>query len=190
MDDEPGKVRGMVMKIKDVEKLTGLTAKSIRYYESKGLLQVERDEGNSYRSYTEGNVRELRKIRLLRFLDFSIEEIREIKQMDTAKIKKVLLEKMESLENQSQNLEIKRDLCRTLSKDGISNDAVVEKYNEMFDALDEEWSDWRNSCFFRPGFVAVSQYSQPGMVCFDVECFACRLFYGRYYMDMDELSAK
>lgn len=134
------------MKIKDVEKLTGLTAKSIRHYESKGLLQVERDEGNSYRSYTEENVQELRKIRLLRFLDFSIEQIREIQQMDPAEIKEVLLEKAESLENQSQDLEIKRDLCQTLSKDGISNDAVIEEYNEFFDALGEEGQDDLAEC--------------------------------------------
>lgn len=134
------------MKIKDVEKLTGLTAKSIRHYESKGLLQVERDEGNSYRSYTEENVQELRKIRLLRFLDFSIEQIREIQQMDGAEIKEVFLEKMESLENQSQDLEIKRNLCRTLSKDGISNDKVVEEYNEVFDTLGEEWQDDLAEC--------------------------------------------
>ncbi len=134
------------MKIKDVEKLTGLTAKSIRHYESKGLLQVERDEGNSYRSYTEENVQELRKIRLLRFLDFSIEQIREIQQMNTGEIGEVLLEKAESLENQSQDLEIKRNLCRTLSKDGISNDAVVEEYNEVFDALGEEWQDDLAEC--------------------------------------------
>lgn len=134
------------MKIKDVEKLTGLTAKSIRHYESKGLLQVERDEGNSYRSYTEENVQELRKIRLLRFLDFSIEQIREIQQMNAAEIKEVLLDKAESLEDQSQDLEIKRDLCQTLSKDGISNDAVVEEYNELFDVLGEEGQDDLAEC--------------------------------------------
>ncbi|MCM1258577.1 MAG: MerR family transcriptional regulator [Roseburia sp.] len=134
------------MQIKDVEKLTGLTAKSIRHYESKGLLQVERDEGNSYRSYTEENVQELRKIRLLRFLDFSIEQIREIQQMDTAKIKEMLLEKTESLENQSQNLKFKRDLCQALSEDGIGNDAIVEEYNEVFDALGEEWQDDLAEC--------------------------------------------
>ncbi len=36
------------MTIKDVEKLTGLTAKSIRYYEAKNLIAVARNEGNSY----------------------------------------------------------------------------------------------------------------------------------------------
>ena len=32
------------MTIKEVENVTGLTAKSIRYYEDKGLIVVERDE--------------------------------------------------------------------------------------------------------------------------------------------------
>ncbi|MCM1158717.1 MAG: MerR family transcriptional regulator [Bacteroidales bacterium] len=134
------------MKIKDVEKLTGLTAKSIRYYESKGLLQVERDEGNSYRSYSEENVQELRKIRLLRFLDFSIEQILDIRQMDEKQLKVVLLDKAESLENQRGDLEIKRNLCRTLSKEGITNAAVVEKYNEIFDSLGDEWQEDLSEC--------------------------------------------
>ncbi len=37
------------MKIKDVEKLTGLSQRSIRLYEEKGLLEVRRDEDNQYR---------------------------------------------------------------------------------------------------------------------------------------------
>lgn len=36
------------MTIKDVEKRTGLTAKSIRYYESKGLITVARNDDNDY----------------------------------------------------------------------------------------------------------------------------------------------
>lgn len=126
------------MKIKDVEQRTGLTAKSIRYYEAKGLLQVGREEHNAYRSYTEENVQKLKRIRLLRYLDFSIEQIREIQQMDEAQIKEILIDKAERLDNQSQDLEMKRNLCRTLSKDGISNDAVVGEYTEVFEALDGE----------------------------------------------------
>ena len=64
------------MTIKDVEKITGLTAKSIRYYEDKGLIKVERNEENSYRTYSEANVERLKWIKLLRYLEFSIEEIR------------------------------------------------------------------------------------------------------------------
>ncbi len=38
------------MKISEVEKITGLTAKAIRLYEEKGLISVERRD-NSYRDY-------------------------------------------------------------------------------------------------------------------------------------------
>lgn len=47
------------MKINDVEKITGLTAKAIRLYESKGLISVTRKE-NGYRSYTEDDVKLLK----------------------------------------------------------------------------------------------------------------------------------
>ncbi|MDE6024697.1 MAG: MerR family transcriptional regulator [Lachnospiraceae bacterium] len=129
------------MKIKEVEQLTGLTAKSIRHYESKGLLRVERDEENDYRSYTEENVQELKKIRLLRFLDFSIEQISELQQADEKKAKEILLDKAEALDSQSYDLNIKKELCKTLSEDGITNAVVVDEYNEIFDNLGEKWQD-------------------------------------------------
>lgn len=134
------------MKIKDVEQRTGLTAKSIRHYEAKGLLQVGREEHNAYRSYTEENVQELKRIRLLRYLDFSIEQIREIQQLDAAQVKEILIDKAETLDNQSQDLEMKRNLCRTLSKDGISNDAVVGEYMKIFEALGGEGDDDLAEC--------------------------------------------
>ena len=53
-----------IMTIKEVEKRTGLTAKTIRYYEKEGLLQVKRDKNNSYRNYSEDDVLLLKKIKL------------------------------------------------------------------------------------------------------------------------------
>ncbi|MCM1271969.1 MAG: MerR family transcriptional regulator [Clostridium sp.] len=129
------------MKIKEVEQLTGLTAKSIRYYESKGLLEVGREEENSYRTYTEENVKELKKIRLLRFLDFSIEQISELQHADEKSIKEILLNKAEELDNSSRDLNIKKELLRTLGEDGITNATVVEEYNSVFDKYGEEWQD-------------------------------------------------
>lgn len=64
------------MRIKEVEALTGLTAKAIRLYESKGLLQVSRQEENDYRDYTEEDVKRLKTIAVLRELDVSIKEIK------------------------------------------------------------------------------------------------------------------
>ena len=66
------------MKIKEVENLTGLTAKSIRLYETKGLLDVARNESNGYREYTEENVETLKNIKLYRYIGFSIDEIKDM----------------------------------------------------------------------------------------------------------------
>lgn len=63
------------MKIRDAERLSGLSAKTIRYYESKGLLDVMRGS-NSYREYSEADVGLLRQIRRLRCLGIAVADIR------------------------------------------------------------------------------------------------------------------
>lgn len=105
------------MTIKDVEKLTGLSAKGIRYYESKGLLRVERSEGNDYRQYTEENVRQLRWIRLLRYLDFSVSQVREILSSDEKTVRAKLEERAEEMEKERMDCVMKQGICQELKKD-------------------------------------------------------------------------
>ena len=54
---------GEFMKINDVERITGLTQKAIRLYESKGLVNISRDE-NGYRNYSDEDIEDLKKIML------------------------------------------------------------------------------------------------------------------------------
>ena len=63
------------MQIKDVERMTRLTAKAIRLYEEKGLIAVTRGE-NAYRDYDEETVKRLHTIRYLRGAGVSIPDIR------------------------------------------------------------------------------------------------------------------
>ena len=65
------------MRIKEVEKITGLTAKAIRLYESKGLVSVGRESENDYRDYTEADVERLKTIAVLRQLDVPVKTIKE-----------------------------------------------------------------------------------------------------------------
>ena len=53
-------VGGEFMKINDVERITGLTQKAIRLYESKGLVNIARDE-NGYRNYSDEDIEDLKK---------------------------------------------------------------------------------------------------------------------------------
>lgn len=123
------------MTIKDVEKLTGLTAKSIRYYEEKGLIQVERNKKNSYRSYSEENVMKLKWIKLYRYLEFSIDEIVDIFDSKEDAVKEMLNKKAESFEDKTLDITAKKDLCQSLSKDLKKGDSVLEEYEETVQFL-------------------------------------------------------
>ena len=65
------------MKIKEVSKATGLTEKTIRYYENRGLVipQAKELNGRSFRDYSEENVAALRAVSTLRRARFPVEEI-------------------------------------------------------------------------------------------------------------------
>lgn len=72
------------MTIKEVAKGTGLTEKTIRYYESQGFIHPATMEknGRNFRTYGEREVAELEKIAILRKMRFTIEEIRLMKGKD------------------------------------------------------------------------------------------------------------
>lgn len=70
------------MTIKEAAAQTGLTEKTIRYYEAQGLIHpaMEEKNGRNFRTYTEKEVRELCNIAVLRKMRFTIEEIRQLQR--------------------------------------------------------------------------------------------------------------
>jgi MerR family transcriptional regulator, copper efflux regulator len=69
------------VKIQEFAQCTGLSAKTIRYYESIGILATPRRAPNGYREYSEKDVARARFVAGTRSLDLSLEEIREILAM-------------------------------------------------------------------------------------------------------------
>lgn len=124
------------MTIKEVEKQTGLTAKSIRYYESKGLLTVERNAENAYRSYSQKEIHRLKQIKLFRYLDFSIEKIRELLDGDKSQVQKAFQEKAEMFYEQKEDCESKREICLSLAKDYSENEKAIEEYDDAINFLE------------------------------------------------------
>ena len=72
------------LRIGDVATRTGLTAATIRYYESVGLLPRALRSDGGYRHYSEAAVVELRFIKKAQALGFSLEEIGEILKLSRA----------------------------------------------------------------------------------------------------------
>ncbi|AMC94396.1 hypothetical protein AOC36_10560 [Erysipelothrix larvae] len=65
------------MNIQEVSKRTQLSDKTIRYYESIGLIRIKRKD-NRYREYTQSDVKKLNAIRLMRYVSISIEDIKRV----------------------------------------------------------------------------------------------------------------
>lgn len=68
----------MKLRIGDAARLSDLSAKLIRYYESRGLLSPAGREASGYRVFDERNVHELRFIKRARSLGFPIKQIDEL----------------------------------------------------------------------------------------------------------------
>ena len=66
------------MNIGEVAKLSGISAKTIRYYESVGLLPKPLRAANGYRYYRENDLQTLRFIHRSRNLGFTIKDIRDL----------------------------------------------------------------------------------------------------------------
>jgi len=63
------------MRIGEFAKRAGVTPRTIRYYESLGLLGPSERQGSGFRYYTEAELAKLQKINALKELGLSLDEI-------------------------------------------------------------------------------------------------------------------
>jgi len=66
------------MRIGDLTERAGVTPRTVRYYESIGLLPPGEREGHGQHYYTEETLARLRKIEQIKKLGLSLEEIRDV----------------------------------------------------------------------------------------------------------------
>jgi putative AdoMet-dependent methyltransferase len=63
------------MNIKDAADRLGISARAIRFYEEKGLIQPAKQTNNGYRTYTENDIWRLQTIAALREIGMSLQDI-------------------------------------------------------------------------------------------------------------------
>ena len=92
------------MRINEVAKLTGVSARTLQYYDEIGLLIPEK-LNNGYRDYSDENLDKLQKILFYRFLKFKLNEIKELLDGDIDSLK-ILEQQRELILKEKEKFEI------------------------------------------------------------------------------------
>lgn len=128
-------------KVKEVEKLTGVTVRMLHHYDKIGLLKPSFINEAGYRFYNDENLEQLQQIMFFKELDFSLDEIKQITQSPNfdkksalKSHKKLLLQRKIRLENLIKTID------NTLEK-GVNN----MNNDENFKAFDtNEIENYKN----------------------------------------------
>lgn len=106
------------MRIGELEQKSGASRHTLRYYESIGLLSVQR-QGNNYRLYSPRSVADLAFIQQAQDMGFALSEIREIlqaqreQQLDCAQGALLVGKKLAQIEAKIANLQAMRKFLRS-----------------------------------------------------------------------------
>ncbi len=107
---------------------SGLTPKTIRYYESINLI-VARRKDNGYRDYSTEQVQKLKFIQRARALGFSVQECRDLisiyddQDRDEAQIEQILMARLQDIDAKLQELQRLRETLSRLT-DGTADGAL------------------------------------------------------------------
>ena len=125
------------MLINEVESITKLSKKSIRYYEELGLTTPKRDN-NDYRIYDEENIKELKTIKFLRELNISVNDIKKLKNEEIS-LKELMEDTIEKIKRQQDNYLTIKNMCIEISNNNDNFKTLdIEKYSKEMFILNKE----------------------------------------------------
>ena len=117
------------MNISKAAKATGLTPKTIRYYESMELITPAKRQDNGYRNYSDSHLREMSFIKHARELGFTLEECGELlglykdNSRKSASVKALALKKIADIETRIAQLQTIKTSLNTMTECCSGNDA-------------------------------------------------------------------
>ena len=106
-----------MMTVKEASRLTGISIRTLQYYDKLGLLPAMRTE-SGYRLYDDAALERLQQILLFRELEFPLRDIRTILDNPNFDRRKALRQQIELLTLKKQHLEDLIRLARTLQAAG------------------------------------------------------------------------
>ncbi|MTI87418.1 MAG: MerR family transcriptional regulator [Balneolaceae bacterium] len=125
-----------LLKIGELAEKTGLTNRTIRYYDELELLKPTERSRSGYRLYGQDELRRLQKIRSLKFLGLQLNEIKECLGNEDYNLEKIIYRQMKEVRIE---IELGKELYRRLrtianllkSSEVLSADELLKTLNAM-----------------------------------------------------------
>lgn len=155
----------------EIARIAGISLRTIRYYDAKGLLPPVSHSDTGYRYYDKGSLALLQRIMMLKYLGFSLEQIQQLiaaqeanaldQEAILAQQKRLLLEKQKQLERLISTIELAQHsnqedkwqvLVRCLNL-LTSDEKVLEQYQDpenlkrrinihQYSTNPQSWTQW------------------------------------------------
>lgn len=126
------------MHINEVIHIVGLSRKSIRYYESVGLLNPTRNINNDYREYNDDDIRKLKVIKFLRELGVPIRDLQLLNNGDIT-LKECIDDRINKINIQEDNFNKIKSMCIEISNSNDNyNDIDIDNYFSEMSKLNKE----------------------------------------------------
>ena len=133
-----------MMTVSEVSRLTGVSIRTLQYYDKIGLLHPSGRTEAGYRLYDDTALAALQQILLFREMEFPLKDIRQIMTQPGFDRQKALVQQMELLMLKKQRLENLIDLARRKQQTGGKpmdfNASHTTKLEEYAPQAKQTWS--------------------------------------------------
>lgn len=159
--------------VKEVSKLTGITVRTLHWYDKIDLLKPYRKECSNYRIYNEKSLEKLQQILFFKELDFDLKDIKNIldsdkyDENDTLKKQRNLLSlKRERIDGIINLIDLKLKGEDIMSFDEFENN----KYKKAIDEYkDEVESRWGNTDAYKESIQKTKKYTKTDFEKIEIE---------------------
>jgi DNA-binding transcriptional MerR regulator len=132
-----------MMTVNEVSKLTGVSIRTLQYYDKIGLLRPAEYTGAGYRLYDDAALEKLQQILLFRELEFPLKDIKEIVTRSDFDKRKALDQQIGLLELKKEHIENLIDMCKGLKQRGVRKLDFkafdISKIDEYAKRAKEQW---------------------------------------------------
>lgn len=109
------KVKNVMKKVEEVSRLSGVSRRTLQYYDDEGILPAKRSEEN-YRLYDDEALEKLWEILWYKEMGFNLKEIKEMLSVSKSVRKRYFVQKIKIIGNKIRDLEAQREFIKSMEQ--------------------------------------------------------------------------